>query len=252
VQVDALGCATYNDSVWIEVPSQPVNLGGNVDFCEGDSVVLDAGITGASYMWNASGTDTLQTLTVTTTGSNFVTVTDSLGCVSSDQVFVNVNPNPVVDLGGDTTFCVYATLNLSAGAGFSSYTWSNSATTSSILLDGATLGLGTFTYSVEVSDNNGCVGTDTITVMIDGCASIDELAQFGVQLYPNPTSGLVHIDFPAGSMLEARVYSHDGKLVQAERFHTSGTLDLSSLNSGNYLIELSSDEFSEVVRVAKH
>lgn len=63
-----------------------------------------------------------------------------------------------IDLGADTTICSNTPLNLSAGAPTLNFLWSTGDTTSSIAV--ATPG----TYYVDVSDGQGCTGTDTVVV----------------------------------------------------------------------------------------
>jgi hypothetical protein len=251
VEISSMGCPNYVDSVLINVPSVPVDLGADVDLCAGDSVTLDAGISGATYMWNANPLDSLQTFTVNSTGTFTVEVTDTLGCFSMDQVDVTVHQNPVVDLGPDAIFCVYNTLLLDAGSGFASYDWSNGSSSSSITLDGTTLGIGIYTYTVDVMDNFGCVGSDTITVEVDGCAAVNVLANWGVSVYPNPTTGSVYVNAPVGKRLKLKVFSYEGKLLMESNMTNSGMIDLSSLNEGNYLLEVSSDEFTKIVPLIK-
>lgn len=251
VEINAAGCSTYLDSVWIDVPSVPVDLGSDIDLCAGDSVTLDAGIVGGTYEWNTNPLDSLQWFTTSVTGSVSVQVTDSFGCASGDQIMVTVHNNPVVDLGGDTTFCVYSTLNLNAGAGFANYLWSNAATSASILLDGATLGLGTYSYGVEVTDNFGCVATDSISVTVDGCASVNALENWGINVYPNPSAGNVYVHNPQSVEINICLYTADGKLLQTMQIVGEGMIDLSTCENGNYLLEINSDEFSDTVKLIK-
>ncbi|MBK7149286.1 MAG: hypothetical protein IPH78_10815 [Bacteroidetes bacterium] len=81
-------------------PSPVVNLGGPYTQC-GGSVTLDAGNAGSSYAW--SGSETSQTVTASSTGSYFVTVTDANTCTGSGSASVTINANPVVNLGGPYT-----------------------------------------------------------------------------------------------------------------------------------------------------
>ncbi|MFZ4520108.1 MAG: HYR domain-containing protein [Bacteroidales bacterium] len=77
-------------TVTIPTPTATITAGGPTTFCSGGSVVLTAS-GGASYLWsNAAAT---QAITVTTSGSYTVTVTDINGCTAvSAPVTVTVNP----------------------------------------------------------------------------------------------------------------------------------------------------------------
>ncbi|MCB0642329.1 MAG: hypothetical protein KDC44_11850, partial [Phaeodactylibacter sp.] len=80
-----------------------VDLGPDIGFCAGESVLLDAGNPGALYNWS-TGANT-QTITVTTPGQYSVTVTNADGCMGIDQVNVNYNPDALVQLVGLPAIC---------------------------------------------------------------------------------------------------------------------------------------------------
>lgn len=154
---DANGC-TDTDTINVTIFTPPtVTLGPNQTQC-GGSVMLDAGNPGASYLWNTSATT--QQITVTSTGVYSVTVTDLNGCTASASVTVTINALPAVALGPDITQCG-GSVNLNAGNPGSGYLWSTAATTQQIMVN--TSG----SYSVVVTDVNGCSNADTINVTIN-------------------------------------------------------------------------------------
>ncbi len=132
-------------------------LGSDTVFCQGNSYMLDATFTGGSYLWSTGATTA--TITVNTTGSYWVRITDASGCTGRDTVVVTVVPPPVVDLGADIALCAGAlplVLSSPQPAG-SSYLWSNglSDTQMTVIRGG--------TYWLHVS-YAGCEGSDTITI----------------------------------------------------------------------------------------
>ena len=133
-----------------------VNLGPNVTQC-GGTVTLNAGNPGSTYAWSNSATT--QTITVSSSGTYSVVVTNAPGCTGSGSVTVTINTPPTVNLGPDVTQCG-GTVNLNAGNAVS-YAWSNSATTSSISVSS------TGTYSVVVTAGNGCTASDAVNVTIN-------------------------------------------------------------------------------------
>ncbi|MEZ5196492.1 MAG: hypothetical protein R2764_08860 [Bacteroidales bacterium] len=52
-------------------------------------------------------------------------VTNQMGCIARDTIVVNFAPSPQIDIGNDTLFCQGTHLFLNAGAGFTSYNWSD-------------------------------------------------------------------------------------------------------------------------------
>jgi len=74
--------------------------------CAGDSITLNAGNPGFSYNW--STTDTTQAITVDTTGTYWVMVSDSSGpdnCVGIDSITVTVIDSIVAVAGPNTSIC---------------------------------------------------------------------------------------------------------------------------------------------------
>lgn len=134
----------------------PVNIGTDTIICEGTPLVLDAGTGFNSYSWNTG--DNTQQISPTITNVYMVEVVDSNACTNRDTVTVIVYPNPTIELGNDTTIPFGTTIILAPGFGYQSYAWSNGSSA-----DYIEVGLpGTFT--VSVTDYNGCVSRDTVTI----------------------------------------------------------------------------------------
>jgi hypothetical protein len=138
-------------------------LGADTSSC-GGTVTLDAGNAGANYLWNNA--TTLQQLNATVSGTYSVLVTNTNGCKASDTVVVTINSNPVVALGADTTQCS-GTVSLNAGNAGATYTWNNAATTQTIVASASGV------YAVEVTNSNGCKGSDTIVVTINALPTVN-------------------------------------------------------------------------------
>ncbi|MCB0379945.1 MAG: gliding motility-associated C-terminal domain-containing protein [Flavobacteriales bacterium] len=102
---DTAGC-TGVDSIVVTVNPVPiVNLGNDTAFCAGNNIVLNAGNTGATYVWQNNPIPAYQnqTLTVNTSGIYFVTA--SFGtCTDTDSITVTVNPIVTTNLP-DSTIC---------------------------------------------------------------------------------------------------------------------------------------------------
>jgi hypothetical protein len=148
----------------IFLPDVPVNLGPDGTACEG--LILNAFLPQvASYQWSTG--DTTQTLTVNATGLYYVDVTDVNGCTGTDSVNLFINPNPVVDLGSDTTACDMITLD--AGNPGGSYIWSIPGQFGQTIMINDT---GTQTVFVEVTAL-GCSSSDTVVVTVAEAPAVD-------------------------------------------------------------------------------
>ncbi len=181
------GCILM-DTVNVTVtPAPVVSLGADVQICPGTNTVLDAGNVGATYLWSTGATT--KTLTVTTAGTYHVAVTSG-GCTSRDTIVVTLKAAPSVNLGPDLNICTSDTVTLDAGVG-ASYLWSTGATTRTIRV--STAG----TYSVTVTNTEGCTGTDAVVVTNKATpnAAFTTTAQVGTSVTFQATStvGLTYL-----------------------------------------------------------
>lgn len=108
----------------------PVNLdlGNDIEVCEGEAVTLDAGPDGTSYVWTLKDSNTsagnTRTISPTESGTYLVEVTHSSGCSKTDSVQVVINPLPVVNVVNSQSFCEGETYQIMANVtGAASYTW---------------------------------------------------------------------------------------------------------------------------------
>ncbi|MBI5217900.1 MAG: gliding motility-associated C-terminal domain-containing protein [Bacteroidia bacterium] len=153
---DAGGCSG-TDNVFVTAnPNPSPAISGTLSICSGDSTALSTG-TYTSYLWSTGATS--QTIYASTSGSYSITVTDINGCTGSDNVSVTVNPNPIVTISGNLTFCTGSPTILDAGAGYSSYFWTTGSIsqTTSVSAGG--------TYSVLVTNSYGCSDTAAVNVI---------------------------------------------------------------------------------------
>lgn len=158
---DGNGCTnSTTQTVTINPNPLPViSPSGTSEICDGSNIILNAGAGYSTYNW--SNGQNGQTNTVTQAGTYNVTVTTAFGCTAtSPSVQILVNQPPVVDLGNDTTICTGSTLTLDAGNSGADYSWSTFEITQTITVST------TNAYTVSVTDQNGCVGTDNIAVTV--------------------------------------------------------------------------------------
>ena len=145
-------------------------LGPDSYLCHGDSVIIDAGPGMTSYTW-----EKLIGITWTVVGNQetyavldsgyYACVTSGEACTLSDTIHFGLYPKVTVSLGPDTTLCEGATVTFDPGP-FVSYRWQNGFVGRYYTTGSAGL------YWVQVTNNNGCKGLDTIIVAIDSLPKV--------------------------------------------------------------------------------
>jgi gliding motility-associated-like protein len=166
----SVGNCSATDNTVVDVVAVPVVNLSNVAVCPGASFpVLDAGNAGATYLWNTG--EMTQTITPTAAGAYAVTVTvtgSGISCSSQGSSIVSNSAPVVVTLGSDVVVCDGSgSQTFDAGNAGSSYVWSlngnvlNGETNQTINVTGAG------TYSVVVTDPNGCTGNAQVTLSVN-------------------------------------------------------------------------------------
>jgi hypothetical protein len=204
---DSNGCMIM-DSIMIAGPDSAMTVSVNETagiVCDGDATgALEATANGGwgvySFEWNT--TETTSAISGLTEGSYSVNVTDSLGCMeTASESIVHQFELPVVNLGADTTICNDASIELNAGNDGAVYAWSTADSAQTIVVSDSG------SYSVVVTDANGCVGSDEIVISLDDCTGINELGtELSLMVYPNPSNGQFNLE-AAGFNLAATTIS---------------------------------------------
>ncbi|MFK7948205.1 MAG: T9SS type A sorting domain-containing protein [Saprospiraceae bacterium] len=159
VVVSNNGC-TGSDSVVVSSLNTPTfNLGSDTTLCDGSTITLDAtaATSGVTYAW--AGGSTMPMLTVNTAGNYQVTATNSSGCSFTDDITISYDGIPMPNLGNDTTLCAGASITLDGSTTvFGFINWNTGASDPFVTVDSAG------TYTITVTTDGGCVGTDDIVV----------------------------------------------------------------------------------------
>ncbi len=172
------GCnnATSNNANLFVNPKPLVNAGSNISICAGSSVNLAATVTSGTppftYSWTPttglSNPNIANPIASPTTNTTYVVkVTDFNGCINADDIVVNVNSLPTANAGSDITICKGTSTQLSASGGIS-YQWSPTTGLSNPNINNPLASpVNTTTYTVTVTDINGCKNIDDIKVIVN-------------------------------------------------------------------------------------
>lgn len=168
------------DSVQVDLSATPfADAGSNDTICEGTSTSLGgspAGPVGVSYVWsndsylnNAGVSNPLASPPIGTT--QFILSVIDAGCEAHDTVLITVTENPVAKAGSDDTLCSGASIvigDIASGGTFPySYSWVPATGLNNPALATPTATPATpTTYTVAVTDANGCENTDEMTLFV--------------------------------------------------------------------------------------
>jgi len=152
--VTACGTVTASHTVMLNatIPAS-ITAGGPTSFCPGGSVTLTSG-SASGNSWS-TGVST-QSISVTTSGTYILTVTDACGTSSASQQ-VTLLPLPTAQISGTPSFCAGQQTILTASGG-DTYQWSTGATTTSITVTAPG------NYTVTAFNSCGQVTSAPVTV----------------------------------------------------------------------------------------
>ncbi|MCF8422828.1 MAG: T9SS type A sorting domain-containing protein [Bacteroidia bacterium] len=234
----ALGC-TGTNTVSVDVIALPtiVATAANASVCPSETTTLTAS-GAASYTWSSGGTTSTELVTVNSASIYTVTGED-LGCTNTTTVAVGLNPIPsVLATASQTLLCDNGSTGssiLTASTSATTYLWSDGATTMTTAVTPTT----TTTYTVTVTDV--CSAEAYVTITVSNCNGIKDLTSAYIEVYPNPTNGLVNISMPDGieGSVSVEVFDAIGKLVMKEDLTTNlTTINLAKFEDGMYFFKI--------------
>lgn len=241
------------------------------NLCVGDSLILEVAATGTGTgcAWYRDGTQIMGQYTsklslfcadTLLTGKYTCMVLGLAGYAISDTAYINVYPNPVVDLGIDSILfgSMFDSLNLDAGAGFVAYLWSTGDTTSTIAYQAGDVAFlyfpsGEGYLTVEVTSVSGCKGKDS--VWVEYSISIDEPAirTLSAVLLPNPARETVRL-LCSETVVYAEVFTLTGQrklLSVTGKGEKELTISLFDIPSGLYLMRIQTENGEIVKRLVR-
>lgn len=171
LEVESNGCSAFAGPYSINnvgAPAAP-SVATPPSYCLGDAVAdITAVSTGGTITWytnpgpsNPDGTGTSYSPSLSTVGTETYYATETVaGCESqATAISVTMFALPVANAGTDQVICPGDTAALLASGG-TSYVWSTGDTTAASTASPAMAA----TYTVTVTDANGCVNTDDVQV----------------------------------------------------------------------------------------
>lgn len=211
--------------------------------CNGSAIVTESGGTGPfTYLWNTSPPQNSSATAATLcAGTYSVSVTDSVGCLYTASIVIGDSFSILV-----TPYITNASCNNSDGSilindstiSSNSYLWSNGSTNQNLS------GIGSGTYSVTVTDTNGCAVSDTLIVStiapnsIPICmVTVDSSSTRNVIVWEKPIS--TAIDSFRIYREIASVYNHIGSVAYSSLSEFTDNTNGINPNTTSYKYKLS-------------
>lgn len=191
----------------------------NAAICAGSSIELVADSGYSSYEWSTG--DNVDRTTVSMPGTYTVTVTNANGCkgTSSRQVVLSSGLNPSIT-PGNPRICLGSDVELDAGSGYSTYSWSEGSGSQQI-----TVSIAGF-YTVTVTNVSGCSGTTSVEVIQSA-----SLAPVINPAIPSICSGS-SVVLDAGNGYDTYEWSVAGQMSQTLTVSMSGTYTVTVTRGG--------------------
>lgn len=161
---DLNGCSN-SDSLFVNLfPGGVVDAGADINVCYGNTVTIQ-GSGSISYVWNNNIIDGQTFLPSVGIDTNIVIGTNINGCLAQDTMILTVWSNPGITAGPDQMICEGDSTFVS-GNGAVTYVWNNGGIINQDYFIPSMNGL----YTLVGTDVNGCIGYDTLQIMIEPAA----------------------------------------------------------------------------------
>lgn len=172
-----------------------------------------------SILWSTN--EISNSISIQTPGIYWVSISGNLGCIQNDTILVSSALSPILELGPNELICNNQPITINSNGIYSSYNWSNGATTPSI--ETSISG----TYILSVTNDAGCAAEDQITVesYITPVASFSSTTNGLIVSFTNETIGTGSYSWD---------FNNDGTIDDA----TSGDVEFGYLTSGQYTVRL--------------
>lgn len=213
-------------------------------------VVASGGV--APYMYDIGDGPTLSgTFTGLAAGSYTVIITDALGCEES-QFFTLSQPSNLDAMYSttDEIFGADGSINITVIGGVPSYTFDWSGPGGFTSTDEDVSGLVGGTYTVEITDANGCVHVEE-NMVVKSQLSIAENND-GLHIYPNPSAGEFNIESENNPILSLIIRDISGRIITSTPVNNKLVkIDLSNQAKGTYFIELTTENGTFTQRIVQ-
>ena len=229
--VSGMTSATYTDLVNIPVVMISYEAGDTIkqDITNNGYANVSIGFDGSKlkFSWSPSyglnAIDILNPIASPHIKTTYTLTVTTEACNLTGNIDVSILNAPKVNLGSDTSIYNNQTINLDAGAGYSSYLWNDNSSNLNLLVNGNALSLGVHIYSATVTDISQCMGTDSININILSSGY-------------NITGSVLYDNSISSPIKNAKVYLTDieNNIIKTVTVDSIGGFKLTAIQNGTY------------------
>ncbi|MFM7016129.1 MAG: GEVED domain-containing protein, partial [Bacteroidota bacterium] len=184
------GCNLTSSATVVTANALPnVSISGSSSYCIGGSTTLTAN-GASSYVWSDNSTGT--SLVASAAGTYSVIGTDANGCSNTASLSVTENALPTAAISGASAICAGSSATLTASGGVS-YLWSDASTSATLSVNAAG------TYTVTVTDANGCSASASHTVSVNALPTAPTVSASGATTFCAGGSVTLTSDYVGGN-----------------------------------------------------
>lgn len=182
------------------------------------------------------------------------TVTDIYGCLLTASATITVNTSPNVTLSHFENLCFNEPPIVLTGGLPTGGTYSGISVAGGIFTPNA---VGQFTITYSVTDANNCSSSASQTLNVFNCVGINEQHQNDITAFPNPSSGIVHLNLGENfsDVQQILVRNTSGQIVKTLNMNAillngnTTLLNLQDMSNGLYILEILSNTNVGVIRI---
>ncbi|HLO61275.1 MAG TPA: right-handed parallel beta-helix repeat-containing protein [Bacteroidales bacterium] len=191
------------DTVILSVPNPEPPSSNDTAICEGQEVPeLTAPGDEVTWYSDAELTNAVHSGNTFNTGQShpglyvYYATQAISGCESAAGIItLKIRELPLISLGEDSIITTDQSFVLGPYPDNYSYLWNDGSQNSGFEISGNGLGTGSHTITVVVTDTNTCRNSDTLMVHVVPITGLDAYQDNRLDVFPNPTHGLLYIQF---------------------------------------------------------
>ena len=122
----------------------------------------------------------------------------------------------------------------------------------SVIFSPASLGLGEWPVTITAVEDGFCPGTANAVIVVEICSEVDDLAEAGAIIAPNPFRDGFVVRLDRTPILALELLDASGRLIATQRpLATQAWMGPDGLAAGTYVLRVHTMAGVEVLRVVK-